>query len=106
MNELNLIETRSNLDAVPLSDQTKFKLNEIDKIKDYFNSEIQERRTMSKKLCKYIAAIDYFDKTLIVLSATSGGISIISFTSFIGIPAGIASANFSIVFSLATEITK
>ena len=55
---------------------------------------------MSKKLSKYISAFDYFDKALIVLSATSRGISIISFTSVIGVPAGIASACFSLVFSL------
>ena len=66
LNELNSIETHSNLNAVPLNDQTKFRLNEINKIKDYFNSEIQERKTISKKLIKYIAALDYIDKTLIV----------------------------------------
>ena len=71
-NELNLIETQSNLDVILLSDQTKFRLNEIYKIKDYFSSEIQERKTMSKKLSKYIAAFDSIDKTLIVLSAESG----------------------------------
>ena len=84
---------------IPLSDQTKFRLNEINKIKDYFNSEIQERKTMSKKLSKYFAAFDYIDKTLIVLSATSAGINIISFTSVIGTPAGIASASFDIFFN-------
>ena len=61
---------------------------------------------MSKKLSKYIAAFDYIDKTLIVLSATSGGISIISFTSVIGVPAGLASASFTLVFSLTTGIIK
>ena len=61
---------------------------------------------MSKKLCKYIAAFDYIDKALIVLSATSGGINIISFTSVIRILAGIASASFTLVFSLATGIIK
>ena len=61
---------------------------------------------MSKKLSKYIAAFDYFNKTLIVLSATSGGIIIISFTSVIGIPAGIASASFTLMFSLTTGIIK
>ena len=100
MNELNSIETHSNLDAIPLTDQTKLWLNEIKKIKDYFNFEIQERKAMSKKLSKYIAAFDYIDKTLIVFSATSGGVSINSFTSVIGIPAGIASA------SLTTGIIK
>ena len=61
---------------------------------------------MSKKLSKYIAAFDYIDKTLIVLSATRGGISIITFTSVIEIPAGIASASFTLIFSLTTGIMK
>ena len=61
---------------------------------------------MSKKLSKYIAAFDYIDKTLIVLYATSRGISIISFTSVIEVPAGIASASFALVFSLTTGIVK
>ena len=61
---------------------------------------------MNKKLSKYIAAFDYIDKTLIVLSAASGGVSIISFVSIIGTPVGIASASFSFVFSLTTEIIK
>ena len=91
---------------IPLSDQTKFRLNEIIKIKDYFNSEIQERKKMSKKLSKYIAVFGYVDKTLIVLSAASGGISIISFTSVIGVPAGLANASFTLVFSLTTGIIK
>ena len=106
MNELSLIEKHSNLNAIPLNDQTKFRLNEINKIEDYFNSEIQERKTISKKLSKYIVAFDYVDKTLIVLSATSGGISIISFTSVIGIPAGIASVRLTLIFSLTTGIIK
>ena len=91
-----LTNTHSNLNAIPLSDQTKFRLNEINKIKYYFNSEVQERKTMSQKLSKYIAVFDYIDKTLIVLSATSGGISIISFTSVIRVPVGIPSASVSL----------
>ena len=61
---------------------------------------------MSKKPRKYIAEFDYTDKNLIVLSAASGGVSIISFASVIGAPAGIASASFTLVFSLATGIIK
>ena len=64
------------MNAISLSDQTKFRLNEINKIKDYFNSEIQERNAMSKNPSKYIAAFDYIGKILIALSATSGGISV------------------------------
>ena len=78
--------------------------NEINKIKDYFNSEIQESKIMSKKLSKYITAFDYFEKGLIVLFRTSGGISIISFASTIGLPAGIASASFALVFCLTTRM--
>ena len=54
---------------------------------------------MIKKLSKYIVAFDYIDKTLIVLSATNGGINIISFTILIGIPAGLATASFTLIFS-------
>ena len=61
---------------------------------------------MIKKLSKYFAAFDYFDNTLIVLYATSGRISIISFTRVIGVPVGIASVSFSLVFSLITGIIK
>ena len=81
-------------------------LNEINEIKDYFNFEIQGRKITSKKLSESIAPFDYIDKTLIVLSATSGGISIISFTSVIGVPVGIASPSFSLVFSLTTRTMK
>ena len=45
-------ENEENLDAIPLSDQAKFRLKEFNKIKGYFYSEIQERITMSKKLSK------------------------------------------------------
>ena len=106
MNKLNSIETHSNLHAIPPSNQTKFRLNEINKIKDYFNSEIQERMTMSKKLSKCIASFDYIDKNLIVLSVTSGGINIIFFTSIIGASAGLAGASFTLIFSLTTGIIK
>ena len=61
---------------------------------------------MSKKPSKYIRAFNYFDKTLIALFAASGRVSIISFVSDIDDPVGVASAGFSIVFSLTTEIVK
>ena len=60
---------------------------------------------MSKKLSKYIAAFDYIDKILIVLSATSGGASI-SFTNVIGVHAGIASTSSTLIFSLTTGILE
>ena len=98
---LRMDEVSSNL-----SDQTKFKLSEINKIKVNFTTEVQERKLMSRKLSKYIAAFDYIDKILIVLSATIRVVSIISFASVIGAPAEIASASFTLVFSLNAGIIK
>ena len=89
-----------------LSEQTKSWLDEISKIENYFIKEINQRKSYSQKLNKYITAFDYIDKLLIVLSATSGGVSIISFSSVIGAPAGIASASFTLIFSLTTGIVK
>ena len=59
---------------------------------------------MSKSLNKYIASFDYLDKSLIVLSATSGSISIASFAIVIEAPVRIASGSFSLAFSISTEI--
>ena len=94
------------INKISLSEQTKFRLDEISKIENYFIKEINQRKLCSKKLSKYIAAFDYIDKILIVLSATTGGVSIISFTSIIGAPVGIASASFTLIFSLTTGIVK
>ena len=60
---------------INLSEQTKYRLNEIIGIDNYFHQEINQRKSCSKKLSKYLTAIDYIDKILIVLSATSGGVS-------------------------------
>ena len=57
-------------------------------------------------MSKYVAALDYINKILIVLYATSDGVSIISFTTVIGAPVGIASASFTLVLSLTTGIIQ
>ena len=93
------------IDITNLSYQTKFRLNKIIK-EDYFHSEVQERKIMSKTLRKYFATFDYFDKVLIALSSTAGGISIFFFASVIGVPAGIVSASVTRVLSLKTGTIK
>ena len=67
------------IDRTNLTDQTKFKLSEISKIEKYFNSIIKKIKLNSKTLSIYVAAFYYIDKILVVLSETSGGVSIISF---------------------------
>ena len=61
---------------------------------------------MSKRLSKYIASFDYLDKSLIVLSITTGSVSIASFATVTGAPVGIVSASFSLAFSISTGIIK
>ena len=87
-----------------MTNQTKYRLNEITKIEKYFIEEITLRKSCSKKLSKYVAAFDYIDKLLVVLSATSDGVSTLSFTSIVGVPFGIASASFTLSISLTTGI--
>ena len=94
------------INKINLSEQTKFRLDEISKIENYFIEEINQRKSCSKKLNKYVTTFDYIDKILIVLSATSSGVSIISFTSIVGAPVGIASASLTLIFSLTTGIVK
>ena len=98
MNKSNSIGA---IDITDLSEQTKFRLDEISKIENYFIEEINQRKSCSKKLSKYVAAFDYINKILIVLSATTGGVSICSFT-----PVGIASASCTLIFSLTAGIVK
>ena len=84
----------------------QIRLDEISKIENYFIEEINQRKSCSRKLNKYVAVFDYIDQALIVLSAASAGVSIISFTSITGAPVGIASASFNLIFSLTTGIVK
>ena len=113
MNEGNSIKCNSlecnsleEIDKTVLSEQTKFRLSKIIGIENYFYQEIYQRKSCSKKLNKYITAFDYIDKILIVLRATSSGVSIISFASIVGAPVGIASASLTLIFSLTTGIVK
>ena len=89
-----------------LSEQTKLQLSEIIGIENYFYQEIDQRKLCSKKLKEHVTAFDYVDKILIVLSATTSGVSIISFTSTIGKSVGIVSASFTLIFSITTGIVK
>ena len=102
-----MVETNNiypDLSTTPLNQQ--FRSNRINEIKDCFVADIKETELMSKRLSKYIVSFDYFDKSLIVLSVTTGSISIASFATVIGAPVGIVSASFSLAFSISTGIIK
>ena len=97
MNEINEIN---------LSGQAKFWLSEIIDIESYFDQKINQRKLCSKKLSKYVTAFEYIDNILIVLSATSSGVCIILSVSVAAAPVRIASASFTLIFSLITGIVK
>ena len=103
MNESDSIKS---IDKTNLSEQTKFRISEIIGIEIYFHQKINQIKSCSKKINKYVTVFDYIDKILIVLSATSRGASIISFASIVGAPIGIASASLTLTFSLTTGIVK
>ena len=85
---------------------TKYRLDKINKIKDYLNSEIKERKDIVKKISKYIVAFDYADKLFIKLSASFGTLSIASYATVVGIPAGIAGASLTLIFTITTVAVK
>ena len=93
------------LSATPSSER-QFRLKKINEIKDYSISGIKERELMSKRVSKYIAYFDYFDKSLIALSVAIGSISIASFATVIGAPVGMMSASCSLAFLITTGIVK
>ena len=94
------------IDKTKLTNQTKFSLYEIKNIENDFIDEINQQKSYSKKLNRYVNIFDYIDKILIILRATTGGISIISYTTAIGAPVVIASASFTLIFYITTEIIK
>ena len=84
----------------------KYRLDEINKIRDYFDNEIKERKDIIKKLSKYLVSFDYLDKIFITLSASFGTLSIASQATVIGIPADITGASLTLIFTIGTGISK
>ena len=91
--------SNSNLE---LNDLTKFRLDEINKIKDYLNAEIKERKDIVKK----DVAFDYADKLFITLPTSFGALSIVSHATVVGIPVGIAGASLTVIFTVTTSVVK
>ena len=91
------------MNNLELTDVNKYRLDEINKIKEYFENEIKERKDTIKKLNKYLVSFDYLDKIFFTLSASFGTLSIASHATVIGIPVGIAG---SLIFTISTDVNK
>ena len=94
------------MNNLELIDVNKYRLDEINKIKEYFDNEIKERKVIIKKLNKYLVSFDYLDKIFIALSAPSGTLSIASHATVVGIPVGIAGSSLTLIFTIGTGINK
>ena len=102
----NISVTNTSALHLELTDVNKHRLDEINKIKEYFDNEIKERKDMIKKLNKYIVSFDYLDKIFITLSASFGTLSIASYAAVVGIPVGIAGSTLTLIFTISTGINK
>ena len=90
------------MNNLELTDVNKYRLDEINKIKEYFDKEIKERKDIIKKLNKYLVSFDYLDKIFITLSASFGTLSIASHATVVGIPVGIAGSSLTFIFTIGT----
>ena len=89
-----------------LTDVNKYRLDEINKIKEYFDNGIKERKDIIKKLNKYLVSFDYLDKIFITLLASFVTLSIASYAAVVGIPVGIAGSSLTLIFRIGMGINK
>ena len=102
----NIIESTDTAKPSSSERANKYRLDEINKIRDYFSHEIKERKYIIKKLNKYIVSFDYLDKIFIALSASFGTLSIVSYASVVDTPADIAGSSLTLIFTIGTGISK
>ena len=105
MNSIAVLTDKAELSSLERT-ANKYRLDEINKIRDYFNNEIKKRKDIIKKLNKYLVSFDYLDKIFIALSASFGTLSIASYASVVGTPAGIAGSSLTLIFTIGTGISK
>ena len=113
MNNINVADTMAGASSLErsalhleLTDANNYRLDEINKIKMYFDNEIKERKDIIKKLNKYLVSFDYLGKIFITLSASFGTLSIASYAAVVGIPVGIAGSSLTLIFTIGTGINK
>ena len=94
------------MNNLELTDVNKYRLDEINIIKEYFDNEIKERKDIIKKLNKYLVSFEYLDKIFITLSASFGTLSIASYAAVVVIPVGIAGSSFTLIFTIGTDLNK
>ena len=94
------------MNNLELTDVNKYRIDEMNKIKEYFDNEMKERKDIIKKLNKYLVSFDYLDKIFITLSASFGTLSIASHATVVGTAVGIAGSSLTLIFTIGTSINK
>ena len=103
---ITLLKEYLKMNNLELMDINNCRLNEINKIKDYCNNEINERKEIIKKLNKYLVGFDYLDKIFITLSASFSTLSIASYATVVGSPVGNVGSSLTLIFTISTGINK
>ena len=103
---IKLLKEYLRMNDLELTDVNKYRLDEINEIRNYLNNEIKERKDIIKKLNKYLVSFDYLDNIFIALSASFGTVSIASHATVIGIPVGIAGSSLTLIFTISTVVNK
>ena len=104
MNNISVADTSAS--HIELTDVNNYRLDEINKIKEYFDNEIKERKDIIKKLNKYLVSFDYLDKIFITLSASFSMLSMASYATVLGLPVGFAGSSLTLIFTMSTGINK
>ena len=103
---MNNLELMAKAKLSSLERINNYRLNKINKTKDYFNNEIYERKDIVKKLNKYIVSFDYLDKIFIALSASFSSLSIASYATVVSLPVGTAGSSLTLIFTISTGVNK
>ena len=101
-----LLKKYLRMNNLELTDVNKYRLDEINKIKEYFDNEIKERKDIIKKLNKYLVSFDYLDNIFIALSASFSTLSIALYATVLGLPVGIAGSSLTLIFTIGPGINK
>ena len=101
-------ETKIYPDLYPMApkEPQSYRLNKLSKIETYLLDEIEVRERIGKKMKRFNTITGIVDTSLITSTVITGGISIAAFASGVGLPVGIALSGASLLFSLATAITR
>ena len=92
-----------------LEDQSNYRLNEISKIKDYFNEEVQYQQFLTNKLSKYLTVLDYSNKILTIVLTGFSGTNIFSNVKneqLLGLITSVFFLSFSLSFGIIIKLQQ